>query len=481
MDESPTTEETTGPRPESPDEPERIGSVVLPQKVSDLRRKLGQKAKQEPKFRFYALYDRIYRLDVLMTAWQIVVQNDGAPGVDGLSCRDIIDGPGGGSRSSWSCTKNCGRKSYRPQPVRRHNLHPQTGWTASPAGHPHGQRPCGSNSGQADSGTDLRGRFPRLIVFGFRPRFGAVRAHHQALPEAIRESLARGRTEVYDADLKGYFDTIPHDQLMKAVGMRVADQQVMRLLRMWLESDPSLRRMTKAKTSGTRSRAGDASGWSDLPSVGEYLSALVRGSLQQTGRSGDVGQCENCALCGRFCDHGPPPGRSIAGVDREDAGRPLPVDDQSREKHGVVDLTTPRATLKFLGFACLRACANGTALAVPGTTCPAGAFGQSGSSPAGDDSRTDRSAMGLVAANGDDRPTRSQSLRGWRAYFRLRTSTACVPPIGRLSAPGSFGNIYVAAANGACTRPEGMKLDTYLQRLGLQFFQHHARPASNRR
>jgi hypothetical protein len=68
--------------------------VTLPVKVSELRRKLGEKAKQQPKFRFYTLYDRVYRLDVLTAAWWLVLKNDGAPGVDGLSCRDIMDGPG---------------------------------------------------------------------------------------------------------------------------------------------------------------------------------------------------------------------------------------------------------------------------------------------------------------------------------------------------------------------------------------------------
>ena len=92
--------------------------VRLPPKVSELRRKLANKAKQEPGFRFYALYDRIYREDVLSDAWWLVLAHNGAPGVDGMTCQDIIDGPGA-SASSRELRKSCAPARYRPQPVKR--------------------------------------------------------------------------------------------------------------------------------------------------------------------------------------------------------------------------------------------------------------------------------------------------------------------------------------------------------------------------
>ena len=121
MDTRPTTEESDGLRwDQQLDQPEKKSGVMLPPKVSELRRKLGQKAKQEPKFRFYTLYDRIYRDDVLRIAATLVLNHNGAAGVDGVTCQDLLtlDEP------AWNAFfrelhEELRTKRYRPQPVKR--------------------------------------------------------------------------------------------------------------------------------------------------------------------------------------------------------------------------------------------------------------------------------------------------------------------------------------------------------------------------
>ena len=202
-------------------------SLTPPLKVGKLQTALHTKAKNSPDYRFYALYDKVYRRDVLAWAYVRCLRNGGVPGVDGQSFDDIEKS----GRDQWLDELADELRKERTNPGR--------------------SGACSSPKGMASKGrwvslaseTVWCRRLSMLVLepifeADLEPEQHAYRPERTAL-DAVRlvERLVRsGHTEVVDADLSGYFDSIPHAELMKSVSRRVSDGRVLRLIKMWLEA-----------------------------------------------------------------------------------------------------------------------------------------------------------------------------------------------------------------------------------------------------
>jgi RNA-directed DNA polymerase len=344
LDTRPTTEEHGGLNwDQQLVEPEVKSGVILPQKVSELRKKLGQKAKQEPKFRFYVLYDRIYRDDVLRIAAALVLNHNGAAGVDGRTCQDLLtlDEP------AWNAFfrelhEELRTKRYRPQPVKRVYI-PKPDGRMRPLGIPTVKDRIVQTAAMLILEPIFEADFLNCS-FGFRPGRNA----HQAI-DTIRQHVASGFREIYDADLKSYFDTIPHDALIKCLERRIADRSVLKLIRMWLES-PVVETDEHGKTKVTRPKQGTPQGGVISPLLANlYLHWFEKLFYRSDG----PGRWANAKLV-RYADDFVVLARYqsqqlIHWIEGLLEGRfRLTI---NREKTRIVKLHEPGQTLNFLGFA----------------------------------------------------------------------------------------------------------------------------------
>jgi len=201
----------------------------LPVKLADLREKLREKAKREKKFRFYSLYGHLCRPVVLQAAWKQVAANKGAPGEDGVRIEDVNRSEETLQVFLDAIRKELETRSYRPGRVLRKYI-PKPNGQLRPLGIPTLKDRVVQSALKLLLEPIFEADFEDCS-YGFRPG----RSAHDAL-ECIAEALKAGKCAVYDADLQGYFDSIPHDKLMACVKMRVVDGAVLKLIRGWLKA-----------------------------------------------------------------------------------------------------------------------------------------------------------------------------------------------------------------------------------------------------
>ena len=197
------------------------------ERVQDLQRKLYRKAKQDKDFRFYVLYDKVRLPHFLREAYKRCKANNGCPGVDGIRFQDID--LYGVEKFISEIIEELENKTYKPQAVLRVEIEKENGKT----------RPLGIPT--------VKDRVIQMTVkliiepifeadfeensYGFRPRRSAGGAVRE-----IKENLQDGRSDIFDADLSAYFDTIPHKELMHLVALRISDKNILHLIKMWLKA-----------------------------------------------------------------------------------------------------------------------------------------------------------------------------------------------------------------------------------------------------
>jgi len=242
------------------------------ERVRDFQRKLYRKAKQEKEFRFYILYDKVSLPHFLREAYRRCKKNNGSPGVDGKSFTDIEQY--GVEKFLNEIAEELKTSLYSPQPVKRVYIEKANGK----------KRPLGIPT--------IKDRVVQMSVkmviepifeadfedcsYGFRPKRSASGA-----VKAIKENLKTGKTNVLDADLSAYFDTIPHDKLMKLLALRISDGKMLKLIKMWLKAPIQENGRNQG---GKKNKKGTPQGGVISPLLANiYLNILDKAVMRATG------------------------------------------------------------------------------------------------------------------------------------------------------------------------------------------------------
>jgi RNA-directed DNA polymerase len=236
--------------------------LTTPEKIRTLQRKLYLKAKQEPAYRFHALYDKVYRADILSHAYNLARANKGSAGIDGRTF-EAIESAEGVTAFLAELEEALRNKTYQPAPVKRVMIPKSDG----------NQRPLGIPTIR-DRVTQMAAKLVIEPIFeadfcetsyGFRPKKSA----HDAVKD-VTYAMNTGHTEVIDADLSKYFDTIPHSNLMAVVAERICDGQILHLIQMWLKAP-----IVEVDKDGTKRNIGGGKGNRKGTPQGGVISPLL--------------------------------------------------------------------------------------------------------------------------------------------------------------------------------------------------------------